>query len=61
VIGSPKVECARLSAFNDGLSELLDDLEAFQKTLDRGLSDIDRMNRQIQWRVDKLLMSAAQA
>ncbi|HXZ67838.1 MAG TPA: PAS domain-containing protein [Alphaproteobacteria bacterium] len=56
-----KVECARLSSFNDSLGELLNDLEVFQKTIDRGLSDIDQMNQQIQWKVNRLLAAAEAA
>lgn len=52
-----KVECARLTVAKDGLSELLDDLEAFHTTIAGSLKEIDRMNERIQCDTDQLLAS----
>jgi hypothetical protein len=53
-----KVECARLSVAGDGLNELLEDLESFQKAIARGLKEIDRTNDCIQRETGKLLSAA---
>ncbi len=53
-----KMECARVSVAGDGLNELLEDLESFQKAIAQGLKEIDRMNDCIQRETGKLLSAA---
>ncbi len=55
-----KVECSRLATIKDGLNELLDDLEDFQKIIASGLKDISRESLQIQHCADRLLLGAWQ-
>ncbi|MCC6919336.1 MAG: PAS domain-containing protein [Alphaproteobacteria bacterium] len=54
-----KVECARHTQFRDGLNELLDDLEAFQKVIAQGLKEMNAKNSHIQNRTTRLLAAAA--
>jgi len=56
-----KVECSRLLVMKDGLNELLDDLETFQKTIAGGLKEIEQMNQRIHYNTDKLLRVAKAA
>jgi len=50
-----KVECSRLLSGQDGLNELLNDLENFQKTITDGLKEIEQSNDKISNSADCLL------
>lgn len=50
-----KVECARHVGANEGLNELVGELETFQKLLARGLRDINLKNQHIQRQTGKIL------
>ncbi len=52
-----KIESARLAIANRGLDELMNDLEAFQAVIARGLSEIERKNEDIQDNVGRLFQS----
>ena len=50
-----KVESARLDTNNDGLAELINELEVFQNSVGSGLKQIDQMNQRIQRNTQVLL------
>ena len=50
-----KMESARLATTQDGLDELIADLEAFQSTVANGLQEIDINNQHIQNNVGRLV------
>ncbi len=50
-----KVESAQISTSKDGLNELINDLELFQKTVMDSLKGIERLNKDVQFNVENLL------
>lgn len=54
-----KIETSRLVTSEDGLYELIDDLELFQKTLNDSLKEIEDLNREVQQNVETLLKVAS--
>ena len=51
-----RVECARLSAVNEGLQALLGDLDVFQETIASGLKQIEHINQTLQRDTEALLL-----
>ncbi len=56
-----KVECSRHGSVKDRTDELLNDLEAFQKTIAAALKDIEHMNHAIRAEANGLLADARAA
>lgn len=53
-----KVESARLPEYNDGLNELIDDLETFQTTISTSLREIEQVSRHIKQGMETMLKAA---